>query len=80
MDTGLQRELVGFVANSKVRDGEAWRCLDSTGIPAIAWYRMPLWIKLKMEPPIIYSRLDLEKDREGCRFRDVLSKPIYGNM
>ena len=37
---------MGVVANYREIDGEAWRCLDPTGIPACAWYRMPLWIKV----------------------------------
>ena len=44
--TGSQRESVGVVANYRVRDGEACRCLYPEGIPAHVWYRMPLWIKL----------------------------------
>ena len=41
LETGSRRELVGVVANSRVRYGEAWRCLDPAGIPDRAWYRMP---------------------------------------
>ena len=66
-ETGSQRDYVGFVANSRVRDGEAWRCLDPVGIPDCAWYRMPLWIKQDTEPPIMSYRIYLAQAREGWR-------------
>ena len=66
-ETGLRIHLVVVVVNSRVRDGEAWRCLDLSGIPARAWYNMALWIKLKTEPPIVFSRIDLAQTREGWR-------------
>ena len=68
---------MGVVANSKVRDSEAWRCLDPTGIPAHTWYRMPLWIKLEMQPPMISSRIDLAQAREGQRCHVRISTPMY---
>ena len=58
-ETGSRRESVGVVANSRVIDGEAWRFLDPAVIPDCAWYRMPLWIKLETEPPIMSSRIYL---------------------
>ena len=63
-DTISQRELVGFAKNSILRDCEAWKCLYPAGIPSRACYRMPLWIKLDTEPPIMYSRL--EGSMTGC--------------
>ena len=77
LDTGLQRELVGFVANSKVRGGEAWRCLDPAGIPASTWYKMPMWINIETEPPIMSSGIDLAKTRGGWRCHDGISTPMY---
>ena len=66
-DNGSQRELVGFATHSRVRYGEAWRCIDLGGIPARTWYRKPMWIKLETEPPIMYSISDLAQAREGFR-------------
>ena len=76
-ETGLRRESVGFTANYRVIDSEAWRCLDPTGIPARVWYMTPLWIKLDIEPPIVSFRLILYKSGEGCRCRDGISMPMY---
>ena len=41
---------------------------------------MPLWIKLDTEPPIMASIIDLTRAREGCRYNDGLSTPMYGNI
>ena len=71
---------MGAVVNYIVRDGEAWRCLDPAGIPYCAWYRMPLWIKLEMEPPIIYSRIDLAQDSKGWRCHHGIYTPMYEKM
>ena len=79
-DTGLRRELVRFQENSRVRDGDAWRCQYPADIPARVWYRMPLWIMLDTEPPITSSRLYLAQSREGCRCHDRLYIPTYENM
>ena len=79
-ETGLRRKLVEVAANSRVRDGEACRCLYLMDIPACAWYMMPLWIKLKTEPPIMSSRLDLAQAREDWRCNDRLSTHMYKNM
>ena len=56
-----------FATNSRVREGEDWGWLYPVGIPDIALYRMPLWIKLDTESPIISSRLYLAQAGEGCR-------------
>ena len=80
LETDLQREPVVFAANFRVRDGEAWRCLDPAGIPYCAWYRKSMYIKLEMEPPMMSSRIDLAQDRDGCRCHASLSTPIYKNM
>ena len=79
-ETGLRRESVGFTANYRVIDSEAWRCLDPAGIPARVWYMTPLWIKLDIEPPIMSSRLDLAQAREVCRCHDRISTPMYEKM
>ena len=79
-ENGYQRELVGVVENSRVRDGEAWRCLDPAGIFARAWYRMPLWIKLETEPSISSSVIYLVQARDGWRFHDGISTPMYEKM
>ena len=79
-ETGLQRKSMVVVANYKMRDDEAWRCLDPAGIPTCAWYGMPLWINLETEPPIISSRIYLEQASEGWRFHDRLSTPMYEKM
>ena len=79
-ETGLRRDSVVFSTNSSVRDGEAWRCLDPAGIPSRVWYRMPLWIKLETEPPIMSSRLYLEEARKGCRCHDSISTSVYEKM
>ena len=71
---------MGFSANYRVRDGEAWRCIDPTGIFARAWYRMPLWIKLDTEPTIRSSRIHLAQARESLRFHDGISTPMYVRM
>ena len=47
-DTSLQRESVGVLANSRVRYGDYWRCLDPVGIPTCSWYRLPHWNKIDM--------------------------------
>ena len=75
-ETGSRRDPVRVVANSRVRYSEAWRCLDPVGIPACTWYRMPLWIKLETEPPIMSSIIDLTQYREGWRCHDGLSMPM----
>ena len=62
-DNGSRIESVVVVANSRVRDGEAWRCLYPAGISAYKCYRMPLWVKLETEPPIMSSRIDLAQTR-----------------
>ena len=46
-ETGLRRESVGVVENSRVRDIKSCRCLALVGIPACARYSIPLWIKLE---------------------------------
>ena len=79
-ETGIRRYLVLFAKYSRVRDGEAWRFLDPTGIPANVWYRTTLWINLETKPPIVSSRLDLAQDREGCRCHDRISMPMYEKM
>ena len=79
-ETSSQRDSVVFSTNYRVRDGEAWMCLDHAVIPSRVWYRMPLYIKLETEPPIMSSILDLEQAREGCRRHDRLSTPMYENM
>ena len=79
-ETGLRRDSVVFSTNSSVRDGEAWRCLDPAGIPSRVWYRMPLWIKLETEPPIMSSILYPKQAREGCRCNYRLSTPMYEKM
>ena len=71
---------MGVVTNSRVRDSEAWMCLDPEVIPSRAWYRMSLYIKLKMEPPMMSSRIDLAQAREVCRCHDGISTPIYENI
>ena len=38
-ETGLRRESVGFAANYRVREGEAWRCLYPAVIRTLTWYR-----------------------------------------
>ena len=68
------------VQNSRVRDGEAWSCLDPAGITDRAWYSMPLWINIDTEPPIISDRKDLVQAREVWRCHDGLSTPMYENM
>ena len=80
METGYQRELVGFAAKYRMSDGEAWRYLDPAGITSLECYKMPLWIKLDTEPPIMSSILDLEQARKYFRCHDELSMPIYGKM
>ena len=80
LETGYQRELVGFAANYKVRYGEAWRCLDPAFISSLGWYTMPLWIKLETEPPIMSSILDLGQARKCCRCHDELSMRMHGKM
>ena len=77
---GPQRESVGIVPKSKVRDGESWRCLYPAGIPDRAWYRMLLWIKLDTKAPIMSSMIDLAQAREGWRFHDSLSMHMYEKM
>ena len=79
-ETGLQRKSMGVVANYKMIDGEAWRCLDPAGIPYCAWYRKSMYIKLEMEPTMMSSRIDLAQARDGCRCHASLSTPIYKNM
>ena len=79
-ETGLQRESVGVVDNYIVRYGEVWRCLYPSGIPAYAWYRMPLWIELETEPLITSSIIDLAQAREAWRFHDRLSTPMHQKM
>ena len=76
-ETGFQRDSVVCSKNYIVRYRENWRCLDSAGKPSPVWYRMPMWIKLETEHPIISSRLDLAQSREGCRLHDRLSTPMY---
>ena len=39
--------------------------------------KMPLWINLDIEPPMMSSILDLAQAREGCRCHDGLSTPMY---
>ena len=78
--TGVRRELVGFVTNSRVRHSEAWMCLDTVGIPACAWYKMPLWIKIDTEPLLISCIIDLAQARKGCSCHDGLSMPMYYKM
>ena len=80
LETSSRRELVGFAANYRVRYGYSCRCLDPAGIPALEWYSMPLWIKLKTEPPIVSSIIDLMQAREGCRCQDKISTTMYGKM
>ena len=79
-ETVLRRISVGVVANYRLIDGEAWRCLDPVGIPDCAWYRMPLWIKIEVEPQIMSSRIDLAQAREGWRCHDRISTPMYEKM
>ena len=79
-ENGSRRESVGVVANSRVRDGEAWRCLDPAGIPYCAWYRKSMYIKLEMEPPMMSSRIDLAQDREGWRCHDGISTSMHENI
>ena len=79
-ETGFQRELMVVAANSRVRDGKAWRCLDPAVIPACEGYRMPLRIKLETEPPIIPYILYLAQAREVWRCWDGLSNPMYEKM
>ena len=79
-DTGLRRYVLVIAANSRVRDGEAWRCLDSAGIPACSWYRIPLWIKLDTERSIMPYILYLAQSRKGCRCHHVMSTPMYDKM
>ena len=79
-ETGSRRYYVGVVANYRVRDGEAWRCLDPGGIPARAWYRRPLWTILDMEPTIMHSRIDLAQARERWRCHNELSTPMHEEM
>ena len=69
--------LVVVVANFRVIDGEAWRYLDPLGIPACVWYRMPLWIKLETEPPVMSSRIYFAQATEGWRCHDGLYTPMY---
>ena len=71
---------MGVLTNYKVRDGEFWMCLYPAVISACAWYRMPLWINLETEPPIISSRIDLAQAREGWRCHDGLSTPRHENI
>ena len=78
--TGSRRKSVGIFANSRVRDGDAWRCLYPVGIPACACYRTPMWIKLDTEQPIMPSRLDLAQARECWRFHGGVSTPMYENI
>ena len=79
-DAGSLRESMGDVSNCRVRGGETWSCLDPAGIPARAWYRIPLRIKLDTEPPITYFIIDLAQAREVWRFHDGLSTPMYEKM
>ena len=79
-ENGSRIKSVGVVPNYRVRDGEAWRCLYPAGIPTRAWYRMPLWIKIETEPPVMSSIIDLVKDREGWSFHDGISTPMYEKM
>ena len=76
-DTALRRESVGLVTNYRVRNGEAWRCLYPAGILTCMWYRMPLWIKLETEHPIMSYIIDLEQPREGWRCHDGIYMPMY---
>ena len=69
-----------FFANYRVRDGEDWRCLDTAVIPTCAWYKMALWIKLETEPSISSSVIYLVQARDGWRFHDGISTPMYEKM
>ena len=75
--TGSQRNSVVVVTNYRVRDSEACRCLYPAGIPARAWYSIPLCIKLDTEPPIMSSVIDLAQAMEGWRGHGRLSTPMY---
>ena len=68
---------MGVVVNSRLIDGEDFRCINTAGIVARAWYRMPMWIKLEIEPPIMSSRIDLVHSRESWRCHDRLSTHMY---